>query len=157
MYTALTTGSTALDPAIYGPGVNPYVIKTGQVVQDCSRKRRTILPIPCNLHGYRFQVVARGPGSWDGDEATFAFYTDGTRYCCNSSVWALGPQDFDKQSWVYGSVSLSPSSVLSTALTLRGPLPHGTSSCRGNDGHVHRVARLDAENRPSPASATADL
>jgi iron transport multicopper oxidase len=66
MFTALTTGSSALDPAVYGPGVNPYVIRTGQVVQIVVENDDDTAH-PIHFHGYRFQVVARGPGSWDGD------------------------------------------------------------------------------------------
>jgi len=33
LYTALTTGGAAMDPATYGPGTNPWIVKSGQVVQ----------------------------------------------------------------------------------------------------------------------------
>lgn len=32
-YTALTTGDAAMDPATYGPGTNPWVVKSGQAGQ----------------------------------------------------------------------------------------------------------------------------
>lgn len=68
LYTALTTGSAAWNPEVYGTGANAYIIKSGQVVQIIVENHDSI-EHPMHLHGYDFQVVARGPGSWDGDES----------------------------------------------------------------------------------------
>ncbi|KAG9187155.1 hypothetical protein G6011_05026 [Alternaria panax] len=65
LYTALTTGS--MDPATYGPGINPWVIKSGQIVQ-IHMQNPHMYPHPMHLHGHVFQVVAKGLGSWNGDE-----------------------------------------------------------------------------------------
>lgn len=67
LYTALTTGSAAWNPEVYGAGANAYIIKSGQVVQIVVQNNDAI-EHPMHLHGYDFQVVARGLGPWDGDE-----------------------------------------------------------------------------------------
>jgi iron transport multicopper oxidase len=67
LFTALTTGVDASSPIVYGTGVNPYVIKVGKVVQIVVENHDDI-EHPMHLHGYEFQVVARGSGSWNGDE-----------------------------------------------------------------------------------------
>lgn len=67
LYTALTTGSDAWNPEVYGAGANAYIIKSGQVVQIVVQNNDAI-EHPMHLHGYDFQVVARGLGPWDGDE-----------------------------------------------------------------------------------------
>lgn len=69
LFTALTTGSAAMDPATYGPGVNPWVVKSGQVVQIHLQNTHPY-PHPMHLHGHVFQIVARGAGTWDGDEGS---------------------------------------------------------------------------------------
>jgi iron transport multicopper oxidase len=68
LYTVLTTGSDAWNPEIYGAGANAYIIKSGQIVQIVVENHDAI-EHPMHLHGYDFQVVARGPGIWDGDES----------------------------------------------------------------------------------------
>ncbi|EOA88313.1 uncharacterized protein SETTUDRAFT_47020 [Exserohilum turcica Et28A] len=68
LYTAMTTGS--MDPATYGPGVNPWIVKSGQIVQiHMSNPHR--YPHPMHLHGHVFQIVAKGTGAWNGDESAF--------------------------------------------------------------------------------------
>lgn len=67
LLTALTTGSAAMDPATYGPGSNPWVVKSGQVVQIYIQNP-TVYPHPMHLHGHVFQIVARGSGTWNGNE-----------------------------------------------------------------------------------------
>jgi iron transport multicopper oxidase len=69
LFTALTTGSAAMDPATYGPGINPWVVKSGQVVQIHLQNTHPY-PHPMHLHGHVFQVVAKGTGSWNGNEAS---------------------------------------------------------------------------------------
>ncbi|KAE9966668.1 hypothetical protein EG327_011744 [Venturia inaequalis] len=67
LYTALTTGSDAWNPAVYGAGANAYIINSGQIIQIVVQNDDAI-EHPMHLHGYDFQVVARGSGPWDGDE-----------------------------------------------------------------------------------------
>jgi iron transport multicopper oxidase len=67
LYTALTTGSDAWNPAVYGPAANPYLLKEGEVVQIIVENHDNI-DHPMHLHGYEFQVVARGSGTWDRNE-----------------------------------------------------------------------------------------
>ncbi|KAI4605821.1 hypothetical protein J4E83_010484 [Alternaria metachromatica] len=67
LYTALTTGS--MDPATYGPGINPWVIKSGEIVQIVMHNPH-MYPHPMHLHGHVFQVVATGLGFWNGDESS---------------------------------------------------------------------------------------
>jgi iron transport multicopper oxidase len=49
LYTALTTGSAAMDPSTYGPGTNPWVVKSGQVVQIHYQNTHPY-PHPLHLH-----------------------------------------------------------------------------------------------------------
>jgi iron transport multicopper oxidase len=67
LFTALTTGAAALDPATYGPGTNPWVVKSGQVVQIHLQNTHPY-PHPMHLHGHVFQVVAKGSGNWNRNE-----------------------------------------------------------------------------------------
>ncbi|KAL1596938.1 hypothetical protein SLS59_007681 [Nothophoma quercina] len=69
LFTALSTGSAAMDPATYGPGVNPWVVKSGQVVQIHLQNTHPY-PHPMHLHGHVFQIVARGSGTWSGNEGS---------------------------------------------------------------------------------------
>ena len=67
LFTALTTSNAALDPSTYGPGVNPWIVKYGQVVQ-IHLENSNPYPHPMHFHGHVFQIVARGSGTWNGDE-----------------------------------------------------------------------------------------
>lgn len=69
LFTALTTGSAATDPATYGPGADPWIVQSGQVVQIYHQNPHPY-PHPMHLHGHTFQVVARGSGTWNGNEAS---------------------------------------------------------------------------------------
>lgn len=69
LFTALSTGDAASDPATYGPSVNPWVVKSGQVVQIHLQNTHPY-PHPMHLHGHVFQVVARGLGTWNGNEGS---------------------------------------------------------------------------------------
>ncbi|KAF2757002.1 multicopper like protein [Pseudovirgaria hyperparasitica] len=58
LYTAMTTGETATDPAIYGINTNPFILAQGEVVElvlnnDDPGKH------PFHLHGHNFQVLIR--------------------------------------------------------------------------------------------------
>lgn len=70
LYTAWTTGKSASDPAIYGAATNPSIIQSGQVIQLVVNNLDGFAH-PMHLHGHRFQVVARGPGQWNGDDTYF--------------------------------------------------------------------------------------
>jgi iron transport multicopper oxidase len=69
LLTALSTGKAAMDPATYGPGTNPWVVKSGQVVQIYLQNPQ-VYPHPMHLHGHVFQIVARGTGTWNGNEGS---------------------------------------------------------------------------------------
>ena len=69
LFSALSTGDAAMDPATYGPGVNPWVVKSGQVVQIYLQNTHPY-PHPMHLHGHVFQIVARGLGTWNGNEGS---------------------------------------------------------------------------------------
>lgn len=67
LYTALSAGDDAVDPAVYGTYAHPFVLKNDEIVQlvvnnlDSGRH-------PFHLHGYHFQVVYRSEeeaGTWD--------------------------------------------------------------------------------------------
>lgn len=49
LYTALTSGEFASDPATYGPGANPWVVKSGDVVQIYLQNNHGF-PHPMHLH-----------------------------------------------------------------------------------------------------------
>ncbi|OCK79663.1 multicopper oxidase [Lepidopterella palustris CBS 459.81] len=66
LYTALSTGESASDPAVYGPGVSPYVLSSGSIVQVVLTNPEAH-PHPMHMHGHEFQVIARGSGTWDGN------------------------------------------------------------------------------------------
>ncbi|KAF1991284.1 multicopper oxidase [Aulographum hederae CBS 113979] len=70
LYTALTTGNAALNPIVYGSAVNPSVIRSGETV-DIIVNNKDEFAHPMHLHGHVFQVLARGPGDWNGDESQF--------------------------------------------------------------------------------------
>jgi iron transport multicopper oxidase len=57
LYTALTTGNAALDPATYGPGTNPWVLKSGQVVQIHYQNTHPY-PHPMHLHVSAHQNIS---------------------------------------------------------------------------------------------------
>lgn len=66
LYTALTTGKNASNPAVYGFGINPYVISSGDIVQIVVTNDDD-MEHPMHLHGHEFQLIARGSGTWNGD------------------------------------------------------------------------------------------
>jgi iron transport multicopper oxidase len=66
LYTALTVGKEATNPAVYGAATNPVVINKGDIIQVVVRTHDAFAH-PMHLHGHRFQLVARGPGDWNGD------------------------------------------------------------------------------------------
>ncbi|KAF2787450.1 multicopper oxidase [Melanomma pulvis-pyrius CBS 109.77] len=66
-YTALSTGDAASDAATYGPGVDPWVLRSNNIVQIYMENPQQ-WPHPMHLHGHYFQVVARGIGVWDRNE-----------------------------------------------------------------------------------------
>ncbi|KAF2713502.1 multicopper oxidase [Pleomassaria siparia CBS 279.74] len=68
LYTALSTGQHADDPSTYGVGVDPWVLNSNEVVQIYMENPQP-WPHPMHLHGHSFQVVARGEGVWDRNEA----------------------------------------------------------------------------------------
>ncbi|KAF1982892.1 multicopper oxidase [Aulographum hederae CBS 113979] len=70
LFTALTTGATAADPVTYGPGIVPFIVQYNDVIQ-INLTNPQPFPHPMHLHGHSFQVVARGPGLWDGGDADF--------------------------------------------------------------------------------------
>ncbi|OCL11751.1 Ferroxidase [Glonium stellatum] len=67
LYTALTTGQDALNPKVYGDGVNPFILKSGQIIEVVVNNIDTGAH-PFHLHGHTFQVVARtNTQPWDGN------------------------------------------------------------------------------------------
>lgn len=68
LYTALSTGEAAFEHTTYGPGVDPHIINQDDIVQVIFENPQEH-PHPMHLHGHSFQLVARGSGSWDGDES----------------------------------------------------------------------------------------
>ncbi|KAK5634915.1 hypothetical protein RRF57_010627 [Xylaria bambusicola] len=72
LYTALSAGSNAWNPLVYGVNSVPFVIKHGQVVEIIINNFDTG-GHPWHLHGTTFQVIARngeGEGYYDGGNLT---------------------------------------------------------------------------------------
>lgn len=72
LYSVLTTGDAATNPAIYGRNSNAYVLEKGQVVEIVLNNGDTGKH-PFHLHGHNFQVVWRSEedaGSYDPNNHT---------------------------------------------------------------------------------------
>lgn len=72
LYTALTTGTSATNVAVYGENTNAFVLKKGEVVEivlnnDDPGKH------PFHLHGHNFQTVARS-------EENMGFYANNVSF-----------------------------------------------------------------------------
>ena len=70
LYTALTTGETALNPYIYGPNTNAFVLKKNDVIEIVLNNNDTGKH-PFHLHGHNFQAIARSndnEGNYVGNE-----------------------------------------------------------------------------------------
>ena len=59
LYTALTTGSDALNPAVYGVNTNTFILEHNQVIEVVLNNHDPGKH-PFHLHGHNFQCVARG-------------------------------------------------------------------------------------------------
>ncbi|KAJ2778057.1 ferroxidase fet3 [Coemansia javaensis] len=59
IFSALTTGDMAINPATYGPQTNSHVLRHNEVVELLLWNADT-LPHPLHLHGHSFQIVERG-------------------------------------------------------------------------------------------------
>ncbi|KIX04681.1 uncharacterized protein Z518_05551 [Rhinocladiella mackenziei CBS 650.93] len=58
LYTALTSGNSATDPAVYGISTNPFVLERNDVVELVLYNRH-MLRHPFHLHGHHFQAIYR--------------------------------------------------------------------------------------------------
>jgi iron transport multicopper oxidase len=58
LYTVMTTGDNATNPAIYGVNTQPYILEKNQVV-DIVVNNLDSGKHPLHLHGHNFQLVAR--------------------------------------------------------------------------------------------------
>ena len=67
LYSVLSTGSSATDPAIYGVNSNAFVLEKGQVVEIIVNSEDPGKH-PWHLHGHNFQAVARS----EEEEGPFA-------------------------------------------------------------------------------------
>ncbi|TKA51718.1 hypothetical protein B0A49_08949 [Cryomyces minteri] len=71
LYTALTTGSDATNPKVYGTNGNAFVVKPGEVVEIVLNNHDGG-GHPWHLHGHNFQVIARSgenAGTYPGNAA----------------------------------------------------------------------------------------
>lgn len=66
LYTVLSSGEMADNPAIYGSNTNTFVLQHGEVVQIALNNMDPGLH-PFHLHGHTFQVVSRSEGTEDDD------------------------------------------------------------------------------------------
>ncbi|KAH8804527.1 iron transport multicopper oxidase FET3 [Xylogone sp. PMI_703] len=72
LFTAFSTGSENVNPAIYG-AVNPFVVEKGDIVQIVVNNLNDAIH-PFHLHGHQFQVCERpssGEGTYDGGTRNF--------------------------------------------------------------------------------------
>ncbi len=60
LYTALSVGKDASNPAVYGVNSNSFVVKYNEIV-DIVLNNLHGFPHPFHLHGHHVQVVARSP------------------------------------------------------------------------------------------------
>lgn len=70
LYTAVTTGDAALNPFIYGPNTNAFVLKKNDII-DIVVNNNDTGKHPFHLHGHAFQVIARSDddgGNYVGNE-----------------------------------------------------------------------------------------
>ncbi|KAJ2778191.1 ferroxidase fet3 [Coemansia javaensis] len=68
MFTALSAGDNALNPAIYGRQTNPHVAPHLRVVELVVNNYDAGTH-PFHLHGHHFQLIARGPVPYDAAAA----------------------------------------------------------------------------------------
>jgi iron transport multicopper oxidase len=60
IYSAMTLGKDALNPAVYGVNSNAYMLEKGQIV-DIVLNNNDPGKHPFHLHGHNFQVIYRSP------------------------------------------------------------------------------------------------
>ncbi|KAF2490291.1 hypothetical protein BU16DRAFT_470681 [Lophium mytilinum] len=70
LYTALTTGPDANNPATYGIGAAASVLAANSIIEIVLTNPESH-PHPMHMHGHEYQVVARGTGVWDGNTKNF--------------------------------------------------------------------------------------
>ena len=73
LYTALSVGSDAQNPAVYGVNSNAIVLKHNEIVEIVLNNLDTGNH-PFHLHGHQFQVIARSAadaGIYDGSSGNF--------------------------------------------------------------------------------------
>jgi iron transport multicopper oxidase len=70
LYTALTTGKDAWNPAVYGEWVNPFIFKYNEVIQVIINNNDTGFH-PMHIHLHRMQLLWRGATFWDGNTSNF--------------------------------------------------------------------------------------
>jgi iron transport multicopper oxidase len=70
LYTALTTGKDAWNPAVYGEYVNPFIFKSGEIVQVIINNGDSGFH-PMHLHLGVFQAIYRGDDFFNGSITEF--------------------------------------------------------------------------------------
>lgn len=73
LYTALSVGSDAQNPAVYGVNSNAFVLKQNEIVEIVVNNLHAGAH-PFHLHGHEVQVVARSAadaGTYNGDSTNF--------------------------------------------------------------------------------------
>ena len=68
LFTAMTVGTAAENPVVYGVNANAFVVKSGQLVETVINNCDTG-GHPIHLHGHAAQLVTRAPSvyGYDGD------------------------------------------------------------------------------------------
>ena len=110
-YTALTTGSDAENPLVYGVNANAHVVKQGDLVEIVINNHDGG-GHPMHLHGHAPQIVARAPGvfapdtghpnmrnnSGSNDTSTSRGYTGNTKTMpsipMRRDTWAMAPRGY---------------------------------------------------------------
>lgn len=63
LYSVLTTGGNASNPAVYGTDTNAFVLKKNDIVEIVLNNFDTGKH-PFHLHGHQFQAIARSDANW---------------------------------------------------------------------------------------------
>lgn len=63
LFTAMSVGAAATNPAVYGVNANAFVLKSGQLIEIVINNYDQG-DHPIHLHGHAAQLVARAPGTY---------------------------------------------------------------------------------------------
>lgn len=163
LYTALSVGSDAQNPVVYGVNSNAFVLKHNEIVEIVLNNLDTGSH-PFHLHGHQVQVIARSAanaGIYDGKAANFPtvpMRRDTVKVMAGGYVvlrFKADNPDKSPPSMPVASPSGQTNAPANRPCTrLPVPLPHRMARRSRPDGHLHRSAGdapadLDSARGPS--------